>query len=69
MTNILGVLVKEICISLIDCINNSISNSQFPTELKMADVIPIFKKNSTLDKANFFFFFFFFFFKKKKKFF
>ena len=26
-----------------DCINGSISNGQFPTEFKMADVIPIFK--------------------------
>ena len=53
MTNISGVLVKEICIPLIDYINSSISNGQFPTELKMADVIPTFKKDSTLDKANY----------------
>ena len=40
---VLSVLTKEIYILLMDCINGSISNGQFPTEFKMADVIPIFK--------------------------
>ena len=34
----------DVCITLIGCINSSISNGQFPTELKMADVKPISKK-------------------------
>jgi hypothetical protein len=34
-------------------INKSIENSQFPSNFKIAQVAPIFKKNSTLDKANY----------------
>ena len=36
-----------------DCISGSIPNSEFPTELKMADVIPIFKKDNPFDKVNY----------------
>ena len=44
-TNVLRLLAKEICIPLTDCINNTILNGKFPSGLKMADVIPIFKKD------------------------
>ena len=46
-------LAKEICIPLIDCINSSILNNHFPTELKMGDGIPIFKIDTPFDKANY----------------
>ena len=49
----LQVIAKEISIPLIDCINRSISNGHFPTELKMAHVIPIFFIDILFDKANF----------------
>ena len=38
---------------LVDCFNNAIQNDVFPDELKWADIIPIHKKNSTTDKANY----------------
>ena len=41
-TKVLRSLAKEICIPLTDCINSAILNGKFPSELKMADVIPIF---------------------------
>jgi hypothetical protein len=34
-------------------INKSIDNSQFPTNFKIAQVAPIYKKKSTLNKANY----------------
>ena len=43
-TKVLHSLAKEICIPLTHCINSAILNGKFPTELKMADVIRIFKK-------------------------
>ena len=49
----LQIIAKEISIPLIDCINRSISNGHFPTELKMAHVIPIFFIDILFDKANF----------------
>ena len=49
----LQVLTKQTCISLADCIKSSISNGQVPTELKMVDVAPIFKKDSPFDKTNY----------------
>ena len=33
--------------------NNAISNSEFPDNLKLADVIPVFKKKDRLDKMNY----------------
>ena len=33
--------------------NNAISNSEFPEDLELADVTPIFKKNNPLDKTNY----------------
>ena len=46
-------LAKEKCIPLTDYTNSSFSNGQLPIALKMADVIPIFKKDSPFDKANY----------------
>ena len=52
-TKVLRSLAKEICIPLTDCINSAILNGKFPSELKMADVIPIFKKDDPFEKANY----------------
>ena len=52
-TKVLQSLAKEICIPLTDCINSAILNGKFPSELKMADVIPIFKKDDPFEKANY----------------
>ena len=44
-SKVFPVLAKKICIPLTDadCINSSISNGQFPIELKMTAIIPNFK--------------------------
>ena len=52
-TKVLSLLAKEICISLTDCVNSAILNGKVPSELKMADLIPIFKKNDPFEKANY----------------
>ena len=52
-TKVLRLLAKEICTPLTDCINSAILNGKFPSELKMADVIPIFKKGDLFEKANY----------------
>ena len=41
------------CIPLTDCINSAILNGKFLSELKMADVVPIFKKDDPFEKANY----------------
>ena len=51
-TKVLRSLAEEICIPLTDCINSAILNEKFPSELKMAVVIPIFKKDDPFEKAN-----------------
>ena len=52
-TKVLRSLAKEICIPLTDCINSAILNGKSPSELKMADVMPIFKKDDPFEKANY----------------
>ena len=52
-TKLLRSLAEEICIPLIHCINSAILNGKFPSELKMADVLPIFKKDDAFEKANY----------------
>ena len=52
-TKVLRSLAKEICIPLTDCINSAILNEKFPSELKMAGVIPIFKKDDSFEKENY----------------
>ena len=51
-SKVLRVSANEICIPLTDCINSSISNGQFPTEIKMSDAISVFKEDSHFGKAN-----------------
>ena len=50
---VLRSLAKEIYIPLTDYINSAILNEKFPSELKMAEVIPIFKKDAPFEKANY----------------
>ena len=38
---------------LTGCFNSSLANDYFPDELKLADIIPIHKKDSTSNKANY----------------
>ena len=35
------------------CINKAIESGNFPDRLKMANVIPVFKKEDPLDKSNY----------------
>ena len=44
---------KEILIPITNCINKCISIKSFPDELKVADVIPVFKKEDPNNKANY----------------
>ena len=44
---------KEILIPITNCINKCISIKSFPDELKIADVIPVFKKEDPDNKANY----------------
>ena len=44
---------KEILIPITNCINKCISIKYFPDELKVADVIPVFKKEDPNNKANY----------------
>ena len=47
-------LSKEICASkLADCFNTALNNCIFPNELKLADVVPCFKKNDPMDPSNY----------------
>ena len=50
-------IIKEtidfIGIPLTDCLNTSISEGNFPTEMKFADIIPIFKKLQRFNKKNY----------------
>ena len=46
-------LAKDIYIPLTDCINSAILNGKFPSELKMADVIPIFRNDDPFEKAHY----------------
>ena len=50
---VLHSLAKELCIPLTDCINNATLNGKFPSELKMADIITIFKNDDPFKKANY----------------
>lgn len=42
-----------IVVSVTDLVNTSLLTSKFPDSLKIAQVVPIHKKNSTLDKGNY----------------
>ena len=49
---IINLAKKEILIPVTNCINKCISTKSFPDELKVADVIPVFKKEDPNNKAN-----------------
>ena len=44
---------KEILIRITNCINKCISIKSLPNELKVADVIPVFKEEDPYNKANY----------------
>ena len=52
-TIVLRSLAKKICIPLTDCINSAILNGKLLSELKTADVTPIFKKDNPFEKENY----------------
>ena len=52
-TNILQKVAKECCIPLTDCFNNCILDGIFPTELKMANITPVFKSDDSNFKSNY----------------
>ena len=39
--------------TMTNCINNCISSNTFPDELKIVDVIPVYKKEDVNDKINY----------------
>ena len=51
--NIIKIAKKEILIPITNCINHCISTNTFPDELKIADIIPVFKKQDENNKANY----------------
>ena len=50
---LLKVLSEHIAIPLYDIINGSVSNGIFPDMMKLAKVIPLYKKNSPDDSSNY----------------
>ena len=45
--------IKKICKDLANCINECVKQNKFPNKLKIADIMPIFKKEDPLDKTNY----------------
>ena len=43
---------EEIAEPIANCINSSIPTDTFPNELKIADIVPVFKKEDQNDKTN-----------------
>ena len=52
-TKTLKIAAKVICTPLTDCFNVAISDGVFPDELKLANVVPVFKKGDSTVKANY----------------
>ena len=52
-TKIIKLANKKICKELANCINERIKQNKFRNELKIADIMPIFKKDDPLDKTNY----------------
>ena len=52
-TNILQLAARECCVPLTDCFNNCLSDGSFPSELKLASVIPVLKSGDDSDKENY----------------
>ena len=47
-------IISKVCIiSLTDCINSAINNATFPDDLKLGEIIPIFKNDDTTSKSNY----------------
>ena len=44
---------EEVSEPITNCINDSIISDIFPGELKLADIVPTFKKEDQNDKANY----------------
>ena len=50
---IIKIAKEEIAEPIRNCINSSISTGTFPDELKIADIVPVFKKEDPNDKTNY----------------
>ena len=50
---IIKIAKEEIAEPIRNCINSSISTGIFPDELKLADIVPVFKKEDQNDKVNY----------------
>ena len=50
---IIKIAKGEIAEPITNCINSSISIGTFPDELKIADIVPVFKKDNQNDKTNY----------------
>ena len=50
---IIKIAKEEIAEPIRNCINSSISTGTFPDELKIADIVPVFKKEDPKDKTNY----------------
>ena len=50
---VLKASIREITPILTRCFNSSLDEGVFPSELKLADVIPVYKKGSKTDKSNY----------------
>ena len=52
-TKVLKMSAKVVCVPLTDCFNAAILDGVFPNELKLANVVPIFKKGDSTIKDNY----------------
>ena len=52
-TNILQLAARECCVPLTDCLNNCLLECTFPSELKLASIIPVLKSGDESDKENY----------------
>ena len=50
---VIKIAKKEIAKPITNCINSSISTCTFPVELKIADIVPVFKKEDQNDKTSY----------------
>lgn len=52
-TKLLKSVAKQVSVPLTDCFNSCISDGVFPDELKLATIIPVYKKDDESDKENY----------------
>ena len=52
-TKILKEYIDTVNVNLTDCLNASINEGNFPNEMKLADITPVFKKDAKTDKKNY----------------